>query len=304
VNDPDASTWRQLLDETAELVGDRIEARWLCEEASGLEGSSFLEELESPVTQRMGLGLQSMVGRRLGGEPLQYVLGHWPFRHIDLLVDPRVLIPRSETELVAEVAIAAARDLHTRRNGNTVRIVDLGTGSGAIGLALANELPNTGVEVWLTDASADALDVARANIAGIGRNAANVRTAQGEWFAALPAELCGAIDIVVSNPPYIAADDPEVDASVLEHEPHIALFSQRDGLADIFAIADDARRWLSPTGIIVIEIGHRQGDAVRAEFERLGYSNVVVRADLAGRDRIAIATNTATASNTVNSANV
>jgi release factor glutamine methyltransferase len=105
--------------------------------------------------------------------------------------------------------------------------------------------------------------------------------------------LCGAIDIVVSNPPYIAADDPEVDASVLEHEPHIALFSQRDGLADIFAIADDARRWLSPTGRIVIEIGHRQGDAVRAEFERLGYSNVEVRADLAGRDRIATAVNSA-----------
>jgi release factor glutamine methyltransferase len=293
VNDPDVSTWRQLLDETAELLGDRIEARWLCEEASGLEGSSFLEELDSPVTQRMGLALQSMVGRRLAGEPLQYVLGHWPFRHIDLLVDPRVLIPRPETELVADVAIAAAREMHARRNANTVRIVDLGTGSGAIGLAVANELPNTGVEVWLTDASSDALDVARANIVGIGRNAANVRTAQGEWFAALPADLCGAIDIVVSNPPYIAADDPEVDASVLEHEPHIALFSHRDGLADIFAIADDARRWLSPTGRIVIEIGHRQGDAVRAEFERLGYSNVEVRADLAGRDRIATAVNSA-----------
>jgi release factor glutamine methyltransferase len=169
---------------------------------------------------------------------------------------------------------------------------------------VAHELPNTGVEVWLTDASSDALDVARANIAGIGRNAANVRTAQGEWFAALPAELRGAIDIVVSNPPYIAAGDPEIDASVLEHEPHVALFSQSDGLADIFAIADDARRWLSPTGSIVIEIGHRQGDAVRAELERLGYSNVAVRTDLAGRDRIAIATNTATARNTVNAVNV
>ncbi|MEY4158988.1 MAG: protein methyltransferase HemK [Actinomycetota bacterium] len=291
MNDPEVSTWRQLLDEASELLGDRNEARWICEEASGLEGSSFLEELDSPATQRMGLALQSMVGRRLAGEPLQYVLGHWPFRHIDLLVDPRVLIPRPETELVAEAAIVAARDLHARRNGDTVRVVDLGTGSGAIGLAVANELPNTGVEVWLTDVSVDALDVARANVAGIGRNAANVRVAQGEWFSALPVELRGIVDVVVSNPPYIAVGDPEVDASVLEHEPHAALFSQRDGLADIFAIAVDALGWLSPTGRIVIEIGHLQGDAVRAELERLGYSNIEVRPDLAGRDRIAVATN-------------
>lgn len=284
-----ASTWRELLDETTELVGDRTEARWLCEEAAGLTGSEFLDELDAPVTQRMGLALESMVGRRLSGEPLQYVVGHWPFRHIDLLVDPRVLIPRPETELVAEVAIRLAREIHAVRGDRTVRIADLGTGSGAIGLAVANELPHTGVEVWITDVSSDALDVARANIAGIGRNASNVRVAHGAWCAALPDDLRGSFDVVVSNPPYIDVDDPDVDASVREHEPHLALFADDDGLADLFTIAAETRGWLAPRGRLVLEIGHRQGDAVSRELTRLGFVGVEVRADLAGRNRIVVA---------------
>lgn len=285
----DASTWRELLAETTELVGDRNEARWLCEEASGLSADEFLNEIDQPATQRMGLALQAMVGRRLAGEPLQYVLGHWPFRWIDLLVDKRVLIPRPETELVAEVALGFARSAHALRGDRTVRIADLGTGSGAIGLALANEMPTTGVEVWITDASDDALDIARANIAGIGRNAANVRVARGNWCDALPNDLRGSFDVIVANPPYIAHDDPDVDASVRDHEPHVALFAANDGLADVFVIADQARGWLASLGSLVMEIGHAQGSAVRAELQRLGYGDVEIRADLAGRDRIAIA---------------
>ena len=287
----DASTWRELLDETTSFLGDRTEARWLCEEASGLTGAEFLDELDAPATQRMGLALQAMIGRRLAGEPLQYVIGHWPFRHVDLLVDPRVLIPRPETEFVAEVALELARVAHASRVDPTepIRIADLGTGSGAIGLALANELPNTGVEVWITDASVEALDVARANIAGIGRNAANVRVAAGDWCAALPAERRGSFCVIVANPPYIAHGDIEVDRSVLDHEPHSALFADDDGLADIFAIAAQAREWLGASGWLVMEIGHRQGVAVANELTRLGYANVSVRPDLAGRDRIAMA---------------
>lgn len=286
-----ASNWRELLDETIELVGDRNEARWLCEEASGLSGSEFVDELDRPATQRMGLALQAMVGRRLAGEPLQYVLGHWPFRHIDLLVDPRVLIPRPETELVAEIALGFARNAHAARSSNTdtVRVADLGTGSGAIGLAIANELPHSGVEVWITDVSSSALDVARANIAGIGRNAVNVRVAQGDWCAALPVELRGSFHVIVANPPYIAVGDTDVDVSVHDHEPHVALYAANDGLADIVAIATQAREWLASAGRLVVEIGHRQGPAVAAELTRLGYLSVEIRPDLAGRDRIAIA---------------
>jgi hypothetical protein len=121
-----ASTWRELWNETTSLLGDEKEARWICEEASGLEGSEFLESLNEPATMRMGVSLQAMVGRRLAGEPVQYVLGHWPFRHIDLLIDQRVLIPRPETEQVVEAALNCARQL--RSDGHMLRIADIGTG--------------------------------------------------------------------------------------------------------------------------------------------------------------------------------
>ena len=289
----DAAIWRDLWDDTAEILGDRTVARWLCEEASGLEGDDFLDALDEPATMRMGLSLQAMVGRVLTGEPVQYVLGHWPFRHVDLLVDRRVLVPRPETEIVAEVALGFARAWHRDLGGSaTLVVADLGTGSGAIGLSLANELPNTGVEVWITDVSVDALDVARANVAGIGRNAANVRVAQGSWCDALPEHRRGDVHVIVSNPPYIDASDPEVESRVREWEPASALFAADNGLADIETIARQACDWLAEGGRLVLEIGHTQGDAVRQILVGLGYVEVDIRCDLAQRDRIAIARRT------------
>jgi len=281
-----ASTWRELWSETTSLLGDEKEARWLCEEASGLDGSEFLESLNEPATMRMGVSLQAMVGRRLAGEPVQYVLGHWPFRHIDLLIDQRVLIPRPETEQVVEAALSCARSL--RSQGHMLRIADIGTGSGAIGLSMANELPHDNTEVWLCDISLDALNVARANIAGIGRNASNVRVAEGSWCAALPHELAGSFQVIVSNPPYIDAADPLVEESVRTWEPHIALFSTNQGLHDVLGIAQEALEFLSPGGFLICEIGFQQASVVRAEFAQLGYVNVEVRQDFAGLDRIVI----------------
>jgi len=280
------STWRELWSETTALLGDEKEARWLCEEASGLDGNEFLESLNEPATMRMGVSLQAMVGRRLAGEPVQYVLGHWPFRHIDLLIDQRVLIPRPETEQVVEAALSCARSL--RSHGNMLRIADIGTGSGAIGLSMANELPHDNTEVWLCDISIDALNVARANIAGIGRNAPNVRVAEGSWCAALPRELAGSFQVVVSNPPYIDAADPLVEESVRTWEPHIALFSPNQGLSDILGIAQEALEFLAPGGFLICEIGFQQAGVVRAEFSQLGYENIEVRQDFAGLDRIVI----------------
>ncbi len=286
----DASTWRQLWEETTDVVGDRAQARWLCEEASGLEGSDFMVALDEPATVRMGMSLQSMVGRLLAGEPLQYVLGRWPFRHVDLMVDSRVLIPRPETELVAETALHLARGVHGKLAGTaSLLVADLGTGSGAIGLALASELPITGVEVWITDISDDALDVARANIAGIGRNAANVRVAQGSWCDALPSHHRGAFHVIVSNPPYIAHDDAEIDDAVRNWEPATALFATDMGMSDIVTVAGQARDYLADGGWLVLEIGHRQGQSVRGVLNGLGYVDVEIRPDLAQRDRIAIA---------------
>lgn len=280
----DASTWREVLADTVEALANEREARLLCEHAAGLDASSFAAAMREPVTQRMALHLQAMLRRRLAGEPLQYVMGRWAFRHLDLLVDPRVLIPRAETEEVAEVALDAAR-----KAGPGCVVVDLGTGSGAIGLSVAFELPPDSATVWITDVSSDALDVARANLAGIGRAGARVRVAQGDWYSALPESLRGNVDVIVANPPYIAHGDPEVDEVVARHEPHAALFSGDDGLAALRSIIIGAPRWLRTGGTLVMEIGHRQADAVREMCTTAGLRNVEVRRDLAGRDRIVTA---------------
>ena len=278
------TTWRELLAETQATLGNKQDARFLCEHAAGLDAAEFTSALGEVVSQRMGGYVQEMVRRRLAGEPLQYVMGRWAFRHLDLLVDARVLIPRPETELVAEVALEAARAVQPSRV-----VVDMGTGSGAIGLSLAHELPLVGTTVWLTDVSPDALDVARANSAGIGRNGANVRIAAGDWFAALPAELAGTVDVLVANPPYVAEGDVDVEDVVSRHEPHIALFSGNDGLDAIRAIAAGVRHWLRPGGVLVLEIGHQQGVAVRDVLAAHGLRDVQIRGDLTGRDRIAVA---------------
>jgi release factor glutamine methyltransferase len=198
-----------------------------------------------------------MLARLATGEPLQYVLGRWGFRHLDLMVDRRVLIPRPETECVVEVALQKARSLEP-----PIVCADLGTGSGAIGLSLALELPIDGVTVWMTDRSADALDVARANAAGIGRSAANVRIAEGNWFEALPAELRGRLSLIVTNPPYVAVGDPELESIVREWEPPTALFAGADGLDEVRRVVAEAAAWLAPGGWLVLEIGASHGEAV------------------------------------------
>ena len=281
-----AVTWRTLLNETIEVLGERPQARWICETACGLDGDEFLAELDEPATERMVAQLDAMVARYRAGEPLAYVMGHWSFRTSELMVDRRVLIPRPETEMVAGRALELARGVAGQR-----RVVDLGTGSGAIGLSLAAELPITGTEVWLTDYSTDAVDVARANAIGLGRAAANVRVCHGSWFDALPVDVRGEIDVVVSNPPYIADGDAEVAESVLEYEPHTALFAGDDGLDDVRTIARDARDWLRSGGWLVMEIGYQQGDAVKALLEGFGFVDVAIANDLTGRPRIAEARN-------------
>ena len=271
--------WRELLAEATARVGERPAARWLCEDASG--AVDLDDVLDEPVAQRMVAHLDAMLARHAAGEPLAYVLGRWSFRHLDLMVDHRVLIPRPETEIVAEVAIDLARS-----EPRPVTVADLGTGSGAIGLAVADELPVDGVRVWLTDVSPDALDVARANLAGIGRRAANVRIAGGSWFDALPEGVVP--DVVVSNPPYVAAGSPDVDAGVRDWEPHAALFAGRDGLDAIRLLVAGAPERIRRGGWLVLEIGADQGPAVEQLLREAGYAAVSIRPDLAGRDRVAV----------------
>jgi release factor glutamine methyltransferase len=223
------------------------------------------------------------LARHAAGEPLQYVLGRWGFRHLDLMVDRRVLIPRPETERVVDVALRLARSLPA-----PIVVADLGTGSGAIGLSLAAELPHEGVTVWMTDRSTEALDVARANAAGIGRSAANVRLVHGDWFDALPSDLVGAIAVLVSNPPYVGNDDAGLETIVREWEPAEALFGGADGLDAIRVIVAGAPRWLQPGGWLVMEIGWDHGQSVSELMRSAGFEDVEIIPDLGGHDRVAV----------------
>ncbi len=273
-------TWRELLDETAAVVGARNEARWLCEEASGYFGSEFHEVLDEAATKRSVAHLDAMVARVRAGEPLQYVLGHWSFRGLDLMVDPRVLIPRPETELIVDLAKKA---ISSEAHGAIA--VDLGTGSGAIGLALAMELPRGSAEIWITDSSSDALEVASANLAGTGVRGNNVHVALGDWYEALPHMIRGRVALIVSNPPYIAAGDSEVEQIVSDYEPHGALFAGSTGLEDLTVIINGSRDWLSSNGALVVEIGHRQGTDAKRLATEAGFEDVTIHQDLAGKDR-------------------
>jgi release factor glutamine methyltransferase len=286
-------TWRQLRDEgvaglaRAGIDDAVLEARRIAERAGGRGGAELVLALDDPVTEREVTFFDRMVARRAAGEPLQYVLGCWGFRTLDLLVDARVLIPRPETEVVAGIAIDTLRS-RLPRNAGAVVAVDLGTGSGAIALSIAAETwPH--VEVWATDASADALAVARANLAGLGRRASVVRLTEGDWFDALPDGLRGAVDVLVSNPPYVAASDtlpPEVG----DWEPLDALVSGPSGFEAIEHLVAGAPGWLAPRGALVLEIGDTQGDTVLELATGAGFATAEIRRDLAGRDRALVAT--------------
>jgi|688.fasta_scaffold19166_4 release factor glutamine methyltransferase len=282
-------TWREMVKRTQDEVGERNIAQWLCEHASGCDADVFGDILDELVSERSAQHLHSMLARYAKGEPLQYVMGRWAFRRLDLLVDSRVLIPRPETELLVEhvtrYALQKIRDV-----GRGVTIADLGTGSGAVGLSVLHELPFESAEVWMTDVSEDALHVARANAAGVGRNAVGARFGHGSWYQALPADLQGSLDAIVSNPPYIATGDPLVGESVLKWEPHSALFAGKDGLNDLRVVVSGATDWLVPGGLLAVEMGFTQATVVSQLFESAGFKNVSVHKDLAGLDRFVTGT--------------
>ena len=275
----DGTTWRTLLDEATAALGDRAEARRIVEEASGYNGADLVVGLDVTATNRTLAHFDAMVERRRAGEPLQYVLGSWGFRRLDVHVDRRVLIPRPETEVVVEHALSVIDEL------SAAIVVDLGTGSGVIALSIAVERPQ--VSVWATDVSADALDVTRANLAGIGAPATRVRTAHGDWFDALPVDLVGAVDVVVANPPYVAEAEP-LPRDVADWEPRTALVAGPSGLEAIERILADAPAWLRVGGAVVLEIGETQAAAAQARAEA-SFDRVTVHRDLAGRDRVLIA---------------
>jgi release factor glutamine methyltransferase len=208
--------------------------------------------------------------RRLTGEPVAYLLGRKEFFGLDLLVDARVLVPRPDTETLVEWAL----ELH---GPQPLKVVDLGTGSGAIALALQQARPTW--QVWAVDASAQALAVAQLNAQRLGLP---IRLQQGNWLEGVEG-VEGRFDLIVSNPPYIAQGDVHLPA--LAHEPQSALVSGADGLDDIGRITEQAVKRLVPGGWLLLEHGHDQAGAVQSLLGQAGLVNVQSRADLAGTAR-------------------
>ena len=282
-------TWGSLLAETEILLArspavenPRQEAKWIIEEAAGVDGAELAEALAGLATARGVSHLDSMVERRIAGEPVQYVLGHWPFRTLDLLIDQRVLIPRPETEVVAGLVVDELNRLRPDGGGT---VVDLGTGSGAIGLAIAAEC--SAARVLLTDASVDALAVARANLAGLGLAGRGVEISVGSWFDAVPERYLGECDVIASNPPYVRTTDA-LPSSVSEWEPSIALLAGEDGLDDLRQIVDRAGPYLRDSGSLVLEMDALQTAVVAELCREAGFATTVHR-DLAGLDRAVVA---------------
>lgn len=285
--------WRQFYDEATERLtqagfeSPAMDARRIVEEAAGFEPAEFAVHLNDPATQRGVVRFDKMLPRRLAGEPLQYVVGRWGFRTLDLMVDPRALIPRPETEVVVGVGLAELeRQAAARPDNDLLHAVDLGTGTGAIGLSLLAERTDT--RVICTDASAAALALARANLTGLGRPGARGTMLEGEWFGALDPGEHGPFHLVIANPPYVeaSADLPPV---VRDWEPHEALFGGTDGLDDARTIIAGAPSWLHAGGALVLELDPAQMSEAVALAEAAGFAETEVIADLVDRDRVLVA---------------
>jgi release factor glutamine methyltransferase len=219
----------------------------------------------------------ALAQRRRGGEPVAYITGTREFWALALHVTPDVLIPRPETETLVELALARLppdRDL---------RVLDLGTGSGAIALAIAHERARA--QVLATDVSSDALDVARENAQRLGLG--NVEFVKSDWFERVPVEWRGgAFDVIVSNPPYVAAADPHLKEGDVRFEPERSLTPGGDGLGAIRKIVAGAEERLVPGGTLAVEHGYDQSDAVREMFAAAGFEEIVTARDLAGIPRV------------------
>jgi release factor glutamine methyltransferase len=247
----------------------RLDAQWLLEHLLGRPRSWLLAHDDTELSAAQADALNAGLARRAAGEPLAYVLGEREFRSLALRVTPAVLVPRPETELLVDWA------LERLPTGAALDVVDLGTGSGAIALALQHERP--GLRMVASDASAAALAVARGNAL---RLRLPVQFVQGDWWAPLHGRRFG---LAVSNPPYVAGDDPHLAA--LRHEPRGALTPEGDGLAALRRIVYGAPGHLLPGAWLLLEHGHDQAEAVRQMLLDAGFEAAQTRHDLAGLPR-------------------
>jgi release factor glutamine methyltransferase len=248
-----------------------LDVQLLMAHALGTNRTRIVAQPEYRPEEAQAQRYWELIERRAGGEPLAYILGRKEFWSLPLRVGPTVLVPRPETELLVERALA----LHA---SPSARVVDLGTGSGAIALALASERPQW--EVTATDTSAEALAVARENALALGLG--RIEFLLGDWLEPVGDRT---FDLIVSNPPYIGADDPVLSAGTLRHEPRLALTPGADGLSSLLSIIRAASRYLERHGWLLLEHGADQGPAVARELVARGFRYVRSHRDLAGHER-------------------
>ncbi|WP_323128866.1 peptide chain release factor N(5)-glutamine methyltransferase [Thiothrix litoralis] len=226
---------------------------------------------ETAVDSLTEASFRELLAERLRGVPIAHITGQREFWTLNLKVTPDTLIPRPETELLVETAL--------KLGSSSSHILDLGTGTGAIAIAIASERPD--VQVTACDFSAAALAVAQENAQV--NSIHNVHFIQSDWFSALPAQR---FDMIVSNPPYIEADDPHLAQGDVRFEPLTALASGQDGLDDIRHLIQTAPQWLVNGGWLLLEHGYNQGQAVTALLQAAGFTQVRCLPDLAGNDRV------------------
>lgn len=272
-----AATVDAALRQARERGVERLDAHLLLSHVLGQSRAWLLAHGDDRLSDAQAAAFETLVERRADGEPFAYLVGQREFHGLSLAVTDAVLVPRPDTETLVEWALELLAG--PLGQAGQPAVLDLGTGSGAIALAIKHACARA--QVWAGERSADALAVARANAQ---RLALEVRFAHGDWWDALAgAAGVPAFDLVVSNPPYIAADDPHLAALV--HEPRSALVAGDEGLADIRRIAEGAAGRLRAGGWLLFEHGWQQAPAVQAILQRNGFGEVSTRVDLEGRAR-------------------
>jgi release factor glutamine methyltransferase len=269
---------RSLLNQSALATSEaKILMAYILDKHYQLPRSALLSRDDLQLNPEAMADWQNLESRRLAGEPIAYLVGKRGFHNIELYVAPGVLIPRPETELLVEIGL---REIKRIRHSATV--LDLGTGSGAIALAIAHDAPQ--VKVTATDQSLEALEIAKINAQQLNM-ASRVQFIQGSWFE--PFEANTSFDIILSNPPYVAVQDAHLNQGDLRFEPLSALTDQSNGLTCIETIISGAMDHLNPNGLIVIEHGFDQSDAVVTLLEQAGFHDIQTHVDLAGQYRVA-----------------